>query len=585
VSTIFSKFKESVFAVLPVSVIVLVLGLILKTPVDMVANFLIGTVLLILGMTLFSLGAEYAMVPIGTQVGASFTKAKSKKLLLLLTVSFIIGFLITVAEPDLTVLAKQLKRAFPPNTIILSVSAGVGIMLALATLRIAFQISFRKILVIAYIAIFIFAAFIPEEFITIAFDSGGVSTGPITVPIILALGIGFAAVKKGDAMEDSFGLTALCSIGPIASILILGLFLDTSSIKPSDFALSEIVGSSGILNMYLEALPTTTLHVAYALAPIAAFFFIYNALMLKLPKKYMIRIVFGLIYLFFGVLIFLIGVEVGFSPFGRLIAKELVVKGYETLLIPIGAVVGFFIVAAEPAVHILIEQVEEISGGTIKQRNILIALMIGMSIAVALAMVRVLTGISIWWLILPGYAVALTLTFFVPKVFTAIAFDSGGVASGPMTSTFLLPFSIGASVALGGNILRDAFGTVAMVAMTPLLTLQLLGLFSQIKSRKLKLQVATVAEDVIDLDIPEEVIDLDAAEERAALDSGKIESAGFEEKFASDSVKEEIGEPDSPKEAVDEESAQDAIVNSCNLTKNDIDINENKDAEPDNENC
>ncbi len=504
-STILSKFKEALIAVLPISIVVLVLGLLMKMTVPHVINFLIGMVLLIFGMTLFSLGAEYAMVPMGTRVGASFGKVKKHKLLLAIVSSFIVGFIITVAEPDLMVLASQLKGAFTESVIILTVSIGVGILLVVATLRIVFQISYRTIVLVAYIAIFAFGAFIPQEFVTIAFDSGGVSTGPITTPIILALGIGVASIKKGSSMDDSFGLAGICSIGPIASILILGLFFDTSGVTADSFA-SNYTVSENIIGMYTNALPHITLQILWAILPIVLFFFIYNAFLLKLPKKYLIRIVFGLIYLFFGILIFILGVEVGFSKFGNMLAKELVVQGYAPFLILIGAIVGFFVVAAEPAVHILNEQVEELSGGTIKKKSIMTALMIGMSLAVAMAMIRILTGISIWWLLVPGYTIALVLTFFVPKVFTAIAFDSGGVASGPMTATFLLPFSIGASLALGGNILKDAFGTVAMVAMTPLVTIQLLGLASAIKSKKLELKVAGVEEEIIDV---EEVIDLD----------------------------------------------------------------------------
>ncbi len=508
-STILSKFKEALTAVLPISMVVLILGLLMKMSTPQVINFLIGMVLLIFGMTLFSLGAEYAMVPMGTRVGASFGKVKKHKLLLAIVSSFIIGFLITVAEPDLMVLASQLKGAFTESVIILTVSIGVGILLVVATLRIVFQIKYRTILLVAYITIFTFGAlFIPQEFVTIAFDSGGVSTGPITTPIILALGIGVASIKKGSSMDDSFGLAGICSIGPIAAILFLGLFFDPSGITADNFA-SNYTFSTNIISMYTSVLPELTKKIFLAIFPIVVFFFIYNAFLLKLPKKYLTRIVFGLIYLFFGVLIFILGVEVGFSKFGNMLARELVYQGYAPFLVIIGAIVGFFVVAAEPAVHILNGQVEELSGGTIKKRSIMIALMIGMSLAVAMAMIRILTSISIWWLLVPGYTIALVLTFFVPKVFTAIAFDSGGVASGPMTATFLMPFSIGASLALGGNILRDAFGTVAMVAMTPLVTIQILGLISAIKSKRLAPKVSGIEEDVIDLDIVEEVIDFD----------------------------------------------------------------------------
>ena len=495
--------KESAISVVPISVIVLVLGVLVGLPQDALIRFIIGSVMLIIGMSLFSLGAEIAMVPIGSQIGASLTK--TKKLLIIVLLCFIVGFIITVAEPDLMVLAVQLAGAFNKFLIIFTVSVGVGVFLVIAMLRVVFQISLIKILLISYALIFILAAFMPKEFLTISFDSGGVTTGPMTVPIIIALGIGIASVKSGKNIDDNFGLVAVCSIGPIIAVLLLGLFTDTSGITPDSFDLSSSI-AKGVLNPFFSGLPHYMLEVIIALLPILVFFAIYNAIMLKLPKKFLSRIVIGLGYVYVGFVVFLTGVSVGFAPFGSMLAQSIVFMGYSAYLIPIGIAMGFFIVVAEPAVHILNDQIEEVSSGTIKKRSIMLFLMLGMALAVGIAMIRVLTGVSIWWFILPGYAIALILTFFSPKVFTAIAFDSGGVASGPMTATFLLPFAVGASIAKGGNILTDAFGLVAMVAMMPLITIQLLGVISFIKTRRLETKPHIVIEEVIDLDNSENVM-------------------------------------------------------------------------------
>ena len=491
------KFKESLISVLPISLIVLILGILVGIPSNLIASFIIGALMLIIGMATFSLGAEIAMSPIGTSIGSSFTKTKVLGIIILLC--FVVGFIITIAEPDLMVLANQLSGAFNKYLIILTVSVGVGVFLVISMLRIFFQISLRKILIIFYSAIFILALFIPDEFLSIAFDSGGVTTGPMTVPIIIALGVGIAAAKSGNNIDDSFGLVGVCSIGPIISVLLLGLFSDTSKVSAAAFDVNMHI-ADGVFKPFIFALPHYMIEVVIALLPILIFFGIYNYIVLKLPKKSIKRIAFGLIYVYTGFVIFLTGVSVGFSPFGNLLAQNLVQQGYIFYLVPIGIVMGFFIVVAEPAVHILNDQIEEVSGGTIKKKSIMVSLMFGMSLAVGISFLRIIFGISLWWFILPGYMLSLLLTFFVPKVFTAIAFDSGGVASGPMTATFLLPFAVGATLAHGGNILTDAFGLIAIVAMTPLVTIQILGLIAVINRKLITPDASTLDESVIDLD-------------------------------------------------------------------------------------
>lgn len=475
------KFKETVFSVLPITLIVLILGLtIAPLESEMIWSFIVGAVFVIIGMSLFSLGAEISMIQMGEKIGASITKQRN--IWLIVIVSFILGIIVTIAEPDLLVLAEQLSDAINEYVLIVAVGVGVGIFLVIALLRIVFQIKLRTLLLIFYPIVFLIGIFVPENFLSVAFDSGGVTTGPITVPFIMALGIGVASLSNKNNAEDSFGLVALCSIGPIISVFILGMFNDTSELA-YDSVLYSPTGEN-ILLTFIKEIPYYMSEVAIALAPVFVFFLIYQ--FAKLPIKQLIKIIIGLVYDYIGLVIFLTGVNVGFLPAGNMIGSLIGISKYSWVLIPIGILVGFFIVAAEPAVHVLNSQVEEISGGTIKKRNMLIALMCGTGLSLAFSMIRVLTGISIWWFIVPVYAIALILTFFVPKVFTSVAFDSGGVASGPMTATFLLPFAIGASNSLGGNIMSDAFGVVAMVAMTPLVTIQLMGLFYAIKLKKSK---------------------------------------------------------------------------------------------------
>ena len=370
------------------------------------------------------------------------------------------------------------------------------------------------------------AIFVSENFLPVAFDSGGVTTGPITVPFIMALGIGVASISNKNNMEDSFGLVALCSIGPILSVFMMGMFTDTSEIVYEPTLYSPI--NDNVFLHFIKEMPQYMKEVAIAIAPILVFFIIYQLVALKLPLKTRLKIIIGILYTYIGFVLFLTGANTGFLPAGNLIGAEIGASSYSWILIPIGIIVGFFIVAAEPAVHVLNAQVEEISGGTIKKRSMLISLMCGTAVSLALSMIRVLTGISIWWFILPGYAIALILSFFVPKVFTSIAFDSGGVASGPMTATFLLPFAIGACSSLGGNIMTDAFGIVAMVAMTPLVTIQILGMVSVFKLKKLQKAAESIPPSLSDEIIvtqKEEVCNVkDISENDTVIDLGSSEN-------------------------------------------------------------
>lgn len=476
------KLQESLAAVLPILAIVLILSFtIAPLPTSVLMAFLFGAVLLVVGMMFFSLGAELAMSPMGERVGACITK--TRRVGIMLTLGFLLGFLITISEPDLQVLANQVQ-AVPNMVLIVTVAVGVGLFLCFAMLRMLLSVPLNTMLVGFYIVVFVLAMFVPKDFLAVAFDSGGVTTGPMTVPFIMAMGVGVSAIRSDKhSANDSFGLVALCSIGPILAVLILSLIFRPDGGSYTPVVIPEISDSAALWQLFFVAFPTYFKEIAVSLLPIAAFFAVFDLVSLHLERKQLIRIGVGLAYTYFGLVIFLTGVNVGFMPAGNYLGSVIAGLSCNWIIIPIGMLIGYFIVMAEPAVYVLMRQVEELTDGAIPGSAMKHSLSIGVAVSVGLAMIRVLTGISIFYLLVPGYAVAIALSFFVPKLFTAIAFDSGGVASGPMATTFLLPFAMGACSAVGGNIVTDAFGVVAMVAMTPLITIQGLGLIYRLRTK------------------------------------------------------------------------------------------------------
>ena len=477
------KLQESLAAVLPILAIVLILSFtIAPLPTSVLMAFLFGAVLLVVGMMFFSLGAELAMSPMGERVGACITK--TRRVGIMLTLGFLLGFLITISEPDLQVLANQVQ-AVPNMVLIVTVAVGVGLFLCFAMLRMLLSVPLNTMLVGFYIVVFVLAMFVPKDFLAVAFDSGGVTTGPMTVPFIMAMGVGVSAIRSDKhSANDSFGLVALCSIGPILAVLILSLIFRPDGGSYTAVVIPEIGDSAALWQLFFVAFPTYFKEIAVSLLPIAAFFAVFDLVSLHLERKQLIRIGVGLAYTYLGLVIFLTGVNVGFMPAGNYLGSVIAGLSCNWIIIPIGMLIGYFIVMAEPAVYVLMRQVEELTDGAIPGSAMKHSLSIGVAVSVGLAMIRVLTGISIFYLLVPGYAVAIVLSFFVPKLFTAIAFDSGGVASGPMATTFLLPFAMGACSAVGGNIVTDAFGVVAMVAMTPLITIQVMGLAAKLMQRR-----------------------------------------------------------------------------------------------------
>ena len=474
---LYEKIKESLISVLPITLIVIILNFtpLINFSIDELIIFVISALLLISGIGLFNLGADMAMTPMGEYIGTSLTK--SKKLGILLFAALLLGFFITIAEPDLSVLAKQVEKVLDGSLLIMLVGVGVGIFLLLSVLKIVFKRNLASMLMFFYMLLFAICSIViingNELLLPLAFDSGGVTTGPITVPFIMALGVGIALTIGGKrANENSFGLIALCSIGPMLAVAVLSIFADGD--VPYEVPEAYILPDN-LLRSYFTTLLSVTKEVTIALGLIVVFFFIIQTIFIKLPRKRLLQILVGILYTYIGLIIFLTSVNVGFMPIGYKMGMDL--ANNKTALVIISFIIGLVVVLAEPAVHVLNKQVEHITNGIVTKKSMLIALSVGVGISICLSIIRIIFDFSILYYLIPGYFISLGLSFFVPRMYTAIDFDSGGVASGPLTSTFILPFAVGVCMVLQGqdSIMYNAFGIVSMVAMTPLITIQLLG--------------------------------------------------------------------------------------------------------------
>ncbi len=481
------KIIESLSSILPIALIVVALS-VTFTPLEPGTFILFcgGVLLLIVGMGVFTLGADASMLVIGEKIGSAMTR--SRKIWLIALLSFVIGIIVTVAEPDLQILAQQVPGV-ENYLLILTVAVGVGIFLLLAMLRIVFRVRLSILLIVFYTAAFILSAFVSPSFWAVSFDAGGVTTGPMTVPFILSLGMGVASIR-GDSkgQDDSFGLVALSSVGPIIAVLVLGIVFRITDTVYEVTEIPKIEETRGLFLEYLHGFAGYAGEVAVAIAPVFVFFLLFEIITRSFHRRQVLRILVGFLYTFSGLALFLTGANVGFLPIGLQIGQNLSKLWNGALLVPVGMAIGYFVVAAEPAVHVLNKQVERMSAGAISSRAMKKGLCIGVSAAIGLAMLRILTGISIMWFLIPGYLAALGLTFFTPPLYTGIAFDSGGVASGAMVSSFVLPMAIGACLALRGAeaIMTQAFGCIAFVALAPLISIQILGIRYKYKTKKIK---------------------------------------------------------------------------------------------------
>lgn len=495
------KIIESLTSILPIALIIIILS-ITFTPLDAGtwALFMAGVVLLIFGMGCFTLGADMSMLVIGEKIGSAMTH--SRKIWLIALLSFVIGIIVTVAEPDLQILAEQVT-AVNSYLLIFVVAVGVGIFLTIAMLRIVLRIRLSILLMVFYVAAFLLSIFVNPNFWAVSFDAGGVTTGPMTVPFIISLGVGVASIrsdKKGQ--DDSFGLVALSSVGPIIAVLVLGIVFHIEDVEYVIGDLSAVETTRGAFFEYLYGLGDYAQEVALAITPIIVFFLFFQLITRSFHKRQVVRIAVGFLYTFIGLVIFLTGANVGFMPVGREIGRLLAELWGGWLLIPVGIVIGYFVVAAEPAVHVLNKQVERMSAGAITSKAMKKGLCAGVCIAIGLAMTRILTGMNIMYILIPGYALALGLTFVTPPIFTGIAFDSGGVASGAMVSSFVLPMAIGAcNVIAPESIMTQAFGCVAFVALAPLVSIQILGIVYKRKTSKIKRNFLSVEDKILEYEV------------------------------------------------------------------------------------
>lgn len=487
------SFKSACVTILPITVFVLFIIMFTPVEIDISISFILSSLLLIFGSALFTFGAGMSMELIGNKIGKDLVR--SKKVWLILIVGFIIGTIVTVAEPDLLVLAEQLT-SIPTWLLIITISVGVGLCVMLASARSLFGLNLNVLLIIGFIIIFILMFFVPVDFIPVAFDSGGVTTGTMSVPFILTLGIGLVSSRiDKKAKEESFGLIALASTGPIIMVMLLGLFMNYESGMTFD---SSIYTNYSFSN-YLVQLVACFKDVLVSIFPILVVFFIYQALTHRVKKKEFRKIILGTLITILGLTIFLVASNVGFLNMGYYIGNYFSSIGYKEILIPIIMLLAFFIAIAEPAVVILLDQVEEFTAGGISNNLLKVALALGVSIASGLSLHRAFTGTSFMIYALIGYGIALGLTFFIPKVFTAIAFDAGGATGGSLTTTFLLPIAIGSCVALGGNVYTDAFGLASMVSLVPIITVEVVGLIYDVKSR-FAIDFESLDDSIVDYD-------------------------------------------------------------------------------------
>lgn len=500
---ILEKLKETALSVVPVMVIVLILGLLVGQGVGeayWLGRFLVGGILLIFGLTIFLLGVDLGIQPLGERCGAGLTQKQN--LTLLLIAAFVIGFIVTIAEPDIQVFADQVRNTFDSvnkKAFTYAIGGGVGLFMTIGIMRTVLKLSIKAVLFVSYLILLGAAAMVDPAFVGIAFDSGGATTGPMTVPFIMAIGLGVSAVRSDN--DNSFGLTGVASVGPVLAVLLYSLFINTQGVATANAveettknAVETIGVWKGVFGLFIESTPHVCKEALHSIAPLFAMFIIFRIFLLKMSVRQMLRITIGFIYAFIGLMIFLVGVQGGFMQAGAILGEVLGHNAlhfggwWYALLLGTGLLLGAIIVCAEPAVWVLSEQVEQVSGGAIKRKTLLIFLSIGTALAIALAMLRAVVGFPLWYALLPGYIIAMLLLKFSPALFTGIAFDSGGVASGPLTSTFVLSFTLGA--ASGGAGGSDSFGVIALVAMMPLIAIQFMGiLYARQKRRTLNEQV------------------------------------------------------------------------------------------------
>ena len=469
------SFLDSFKSVIPITMIVLIISLFLDVSKTSIIAFLISSVFLVFGISFFTIGANMSMIEIGEHIGSSIIK--KRRLLLILIISFIVGMFITISEPDLTVFAKEITSI--PSLLIIFLSAiGIGIYLMVGVFRIIKKISYRTIVTISLLLIMLLLYFVPFDFVSIAFDGGSVTTGAMGVPMIIAFGYGITKYRSDkEAKGDSFGLCGLASLGPVIAILILGLFFKVDS----HFDTSSFINNSSLLNRFISHLSSSLKDVLICVLPIIGVFLVSQIIDHNLSKNKIIKISIGIIISIIGLTLFLTGVSTGFIEMGYHIGSIFASNTYRYFLIPIGMILGYIIINVEPSVKILNKRIADLTEGSISERMINLCISIGVCLAIGISLCRIFFDIPMVYVVVPGYFIAGVLMYFTPKMFMTIAFDSGGAASGTMTTSFLLPLCIGACEISGGNILADAFGVGALVALAPIITIQIVGIMYDYK--------------------------------------------------------------------------------------------------------
>lgn len=489
---LFDKFKEVLFSVVPIVILVLLSRFIFVPITDSeMIRFLLGSILIIIGLALFLSGAEIGITPIGHFLGGRLLR--SGKLYILLSLSIALAFFISVAEPDLRILASQVDLfsggAIPKFLLVIVVSLGFALLMSVGMIRIIKNIPLYIVMILIYGVILILSLFVSPEFLSVAFDSSGATTGALAVPVILAISIGASTLKKNSkaSEKDSFGLVGIISTGPILAVLTLGLIM-----RPNFSATGPDVAThtaeDAIIAPFLSSFKSSLIETFLSLVPIIAFFLVFALRKNAMPKKDIKRALKGLGYAFIGLSLFLCGVHTGFLDVGRSIGLHAALIPNRAPILIVSFLLGLITVLAEPAVHVLTADIESVTGGYVKRKAVMVSLSLGVALAISFSVLRIIIPeLQLWHFLVPGYAIALALTFFTPKIFVGMAFDAGGVASGPMAATFILAFTSGAASAVeGANALSDGFGMIAMVAMMPIITIQILGTLFKIKSRKNK---------------------------------------------------------------------------------------------------
>ncbi|MBE5736734.1 MAG: DUF1538 domain-containing protein [Clostridiales bacterium] len=494
------KLKESAISILPFFGIILVLYFIfLPFNIFSLLSIIVATMLMILGMSMFNIGVDMSTMKMGGYVGSHLSR--SRKLSFMCILSFVLGFMVTIAEPDLMVLAEQVP-GLNKWIVLITVSLGTGIFLLLSTLRTIFRWSIKTILILSYMIALTLCIFAPSEFLPLSFDAIGVTTGAVSVPFIMAFGLGICAVRSGkNNQEDGFGLIALASIGPVIALLIVSLFLKSNAGSSVDQeVINVITNGSDWGHVVGDSILSYLLEVFKVILPIFVFFLIYNWIYLKLPKNSLIRISLGLVYCYVGLVIFLTGVSSGYLPIANQLGEAIAGGEAKWVIIPIALGIGAVMVFAEPAVHVLNKQVEDITGGVIRRKTMMIGLSIGVAIAMLLVVLRALLGIDFMFIIVPLVVALVILSYFSPTLFVGIAFDSGGAAAGSLSASFVLPLLIGICNACGLDSMMYGFGTIGIISMIPVIVIEIIGIRYQYVVNKSKPRVKKLKSQITIID-------------------------------------------------------------------------------------